>query len=133
MNAKTLGAHHIGLTVPDIQATRQFFTDVLGFEVVGDKPDYPAVFVSDGTVMLTLWQAEDPASATPFNRRKNIGLHHLALGVKNAEVLREIYQVISTRADVSIEFTPEALAETPLQHMMCEIPGGVRLELITVE
>ncbi len=30
--------------------------------------------------MITLGQAEDPGSATPFDRRRNLGLHHLACG-----------------------------------------------------
>ncbi len=45
---KTLGAHHIGLTVPDVERTRNFFVDVLGFSQVGERPHYPAIFVSDG-------------------------------------------------------------------------------------
>ena len=61
----TLGAHHIGLTVPDLGPTKSFLMDALGFQQVGEVPDYPAVFVSDGTIMLTLWQAEDPETATP--------------------------------------------------------------------
>ena len=46
--ASTRGAHHIGLTVPDIQAARDFFVDGLGFQQVGERPEYPAVFVSVG-------------------------------------------------------------------------------------
>ena len=69
---KTRGAHHIGLTVPDLDATRSFFVDVLGFEQVAERPDYPAAFVSDGTTMLTLWQAEDPGKAVAFDRRNVI-------------------------------------------------------------
>ena len=52
----TLGAHHIGLTVPDLDQTKAFFEGALGFQQVGEVPDYPAVFISDGTVMLTLWR-----------------------------------------------------------------------------
>ena len=37
--AITQGAHHIGLTVPDLAATRAFFTDTLGFETVGEKQE----------------------------------------------------------------------------------------------
>ncbi len=55
--ARTQGIHHAGLTVPDLAATRTFFEEVLGFEARGEKPDYPAVFLSDGSVMITLWQA----------------------------------------------------------------------------
>ena len=56
--AKTRGAHHVGLTVPDLRAARDFFVDALGFAEVGELPDYPAVFVSDGAITITLWQAE---------------------------------------------------------------------------
>lgn len=71
----TQGAHHIGLTVPDLKATRDFFVELLGFQQVGKKPDYPAVFISDGKILLTLWQASEPESAIAFNRKNNIGLH----------------------------------------------------------
>ena len=130
MKAKTQGVHHIGLTVPDINSARAFFVEALGFEQVGEKPDYPAFFVSDGTVMVTLWRAEDPAKATPFNRRSNIGLHHLALRVASTDDLEELYTELAAREDVTIEFKPEALGESELRHMMCAIPGNIRLELI---
>ena len=42
--AVTQGAHHVGLTVPDLTATRAFFVDILGYDQVGEVPDYPAVF-----------------------------------------------------------------------------------------
>ena len=82
--ALTQGAHHIGLTVPDLAKTRAFFIDTLGFDQLGDVPDYPAVFMSDGATMITLWQAENPATAVPFDRKNVIGLHHLALKVDGA-------------------------------------------------
>ena len=81
MTARTRGAHHVGLTVPDVEAARRFFVEALGFDTVGGRPDYPAAFVSDGTLMITLWRAADPDTATPFDRRANLGLHHLALRV----------------------------------------------------
>ena len=64
----TRGAHHIGLTVPKLDATRKFFLDTLGYDQVGEVPDYPAVFLSDGSIMITLWQATDPAIAEPSNQ-----------------------------------------------------------------
>jgi hypothetical protein len=42
---------------------------------------YPVVFVSDGQGILTLWQVESPEEAIAFNRRTNVGLHHMALAV----------------------------------------------------
>lgn len=128
--AMTQGAHHIGLTVPDLTATRDFFTTVLGFNQVGEKPDYPAVFVSDGTVMLTLWQAAIPEQATPFDRKNNIGLHHLALKVESVDALDAVYQTLLNTSGVEVEFAPEPMGKGPIQHLMVYIPGGIRLELV---
>ncbi len=128
--AKTEGVHHVGLTVPQLEGARDFFVEGLGFEQVGEVPDYPAVFVSDGTVMITLWQAEDPASAIRFDRRRVIGLHHLALRVPDAPALEVLHGELARRDDVEIEFAPESLGGGPIQHMMCRIPGNIRLEVI---
>jgi catechol 2,3-dioxygenase-like lactoylglutathione lyase family enzyme len=125
--AKTRGAHHVGLTVPDLRAARDFFVDALGFAEVGELPDYPAVFVSDGAITITLWQAEDPAAAVPFDRRRNIGLHHLALGVEDLDGLAAAFE---NRDDVAFEFPPEGLGDTGIRHMMCRIPGNLRIEFI---
>ena len=123
----TTGIHHLGLSVPNVGAARDFFVDALGFEQVGEVPDYPAIFVSDGTVMLTLWQVQNPDTAAPFDRRKAIGLHHLALRVDDLEA---VYARLRDRSDVQVEFAPEPLRDGPTRHMMCAIPGGVRVEFI---
>ena len=128
--AITQGSHHIGLTVPDLMATRNFFVDTLAFEQVGEVPDYPAIFLSDGTLLLTLWQAADPSTATPFDRKNVIGLHHFALKVDSLSTLKSIYQTLLNKAGVEIEFAPEPLGGGPTQHMMFYIPGGIRMELI---
>ena len=125
----TAGPHHIGLTVPDLEAAVRFFTDGLGYTVVGGNPDYPAVFVSDGAGMITLWRAEDPATARPFDRRRQIGLHHLALRVRDG-ALDALHERLRSRDDVEIEFAPEPLRGGPTRHMMTLIPGGIRLEFI---
>jgi catechol 2,3-dioxygenase-like lactoylglutathione lyase family enzyme len=127
----TQGIHHAGLTVPDLSAAQRFFTEGLGFETVGEVPDYPAAFVSDGAVMITLWQAEDPERAAAFDRRNAIGLHHLALHVPDADGLDALHQRLLDRGDVAIEFPPEPLKGGPTRHMMCHVPGGIRVEFIT--
>ena len=100
---KTRGVHHVGLTVPDIAETKDFFVQQLGFEQVAERPTYPAVFVSDGAVMLTLWQAEAPATATPFDRKKNVGLHHLALRVPDHAALDALHDSLRRAPGVQIE------------------------------
>ncbi len=126
--ALTQGAHHIGLTVPDLAAARTFFIDTLGFAQVGEKPLYPAVFVSDGSTMITLWQAADPATAVSFDRKNVIGLHHIAFKVDGAAALNATYEKVRASEGVVIEFAPENVGDGPNKHMMCTIPGGIRVE-----
>lgn len=130
--AVTQGAHHIGLTVPDLARTRAFFLETLGFAQVGEVPDYPAVFLNDGTTMITLWQAASPETAVPFDRKNVVGLHHLALKVANLESLEALHRKLTSTDGVEIEFAPETLGGGPIRHMMCAIPGGIRVEFIAV-
>lgn len=130
-NAMTRGAHHIGLTVRDLAETRRFFTETLGFEQIGEVPDYPAVFLSDATTMITLWQAENPPMAVAFDRKNVIGLHHLALLVDNHAALESVYQRVKSADNTDIEFAPEPLGENGVRHMMTNIPGGIRVEFLS--
>lgn len=128
----TLGAHHIGLSVPDLEAARTFFCEALHFRTVGGVPEYPAHFVSDGTVMITLWQLPDPGSARPFDRKRNVGLHHLALTVPDEQALSLVHARVSDSPGVSIEFDPMPISEgSNVRHFICAIPGGVRVEFAT--
>lgn len=129
-DALTRGVHHVGLTVIDLDASCEFFTEILGWERVGGNPDYPAVFVSDGAVMVTLWQAREPSVATGFDKNNNVGLHHLALKVTDLDTLDRIYQKLLASADIAIEFAPEPLGNGPAIHMICCEPGGIRIEFI---
>ncbi len=126
----TRGVHHVGLTVPNLAETRTFFLETLGYRQVGEAPDYPAVFLSDGQVMVTLWQAEEPQQARPFDRKRGIGLHHLALAVENEVALKGLHARLARASGVTVEFAPEPLGGGPSQHMMCAIPGGIRVEFI---
>ena len=129
--AQTQGIHHLGLTVPDVKQASAFFVEALGFKQIKEVPSYPAIFVTDGVVMLTLWQADALSPTISFDRKTNIGLHHFALKLSNDTNLDSLHTQLAARNDVTVEFAPEALAESGLRHMMCRIPGNIRLELIT--
>lgn len=124
----TIGVDHVGLTVRQLEATRQFFCDCLGWKVVGGNPSYPAVFVSDGQARVTLWQVQQPDTCTPFDRRRNLGLHHLALKVESLSQLESLHRRVAAWPGVVVEFAPELLGKGPKTHFMIQEPGGVRLE-----
>ncbi len=128
---KTYGVHHVGLTVENVEKTAEFFTQLLGFERVKERPDYPAIFVSDGVNMITLWEVQDVVNKVAFDRRNHIGLHHIAFKVGSADVLKAFHSRLE-QAGVVIEFAPENIGDGPAQHMMCYEPSGVRIELYTM-
>lgn len=122
----TTGVHHIGLTVSRLEESARFFTSLLGWKEVRRKPEYPAIFVSDGQVMVTLWASKD-SPATDFDRRKNIGLHHLAFRIASEAELGSLHDKLAA-AGVPIEFPPQQMGDGPARHMMCYEPSGIRIE-----
>ncbi len=128
----TNGVHHIGLTVPDLDQARDFFCGLLGFEEVGGVPAYPAIFVSDGAILLTLWRATDPLTARAFDRHANIGLHHLSLAVADDAALDEVWGLVSAYPNVQIDAPPGPIGSgSATRHFLVFIPGGIRIEFAT--
>jgi catechol 2,3-dioxygenase-like lactoylglutathione lyase family enzyme len=121
----TCGVDHVGLSVRDLASTRSFFCDCLGWRIVGERADYPAVFVSDGHDVVTVWQVESPDKAIPFDRRADVGLHHLALAVVDQAGLDTLYKRVSRWPG---EFGPEPSGAGPKIHFIVREPSGIRLQ-----
>lgn len=126
----TEGINHLGLAVKDLDRSVAFFTQTLGWRTAGGDPEYPAIFVTDGKVFLTLWQVTDPATAVEFNRKNNVGLHHVAFTVKSLKALHELHVKFQKVDGVRIEFAPEFMGQGPTTHMMIREPSGNRLEFV---
>ncbi len=126
---QTKGAAHLGLSVKNLDETIAFFTDLLGWEEVGRDDTYPRSAVTDGTLYLTLWQVDQSKPVTEFDRRQNIGLHHLAIAVLSEDILNDLAVKIANHSGCKVEFMPEFLRTGPNKHMMFYEPGGIRLEL----
>lgn len=124
----TQGAHHIGLAVSKLEESANFFTSLLGWKEVKRNEEYPAIYVSDGSIMLTLWAIKEE-HPIQFNRRKNIGLHHVAFSVENEDDLNQLHKRLTDNG-TKIEFAPERLGQGPARHMMCYEPSGIRVEFI---
>ncbi|MGR5339704.1 VOC family protein [Vibrio astriarenae] len=126
----TIGINHLGLSVDDLEASKSFFVETLGWKESGYDPSYPRTAVSDGQLRLTLWQVDPSLDGVEFNRKRNVGLHHLAIQVASEAKLNELYEKIQAHPRCNIEFAPELLSEGPRKHMMFNEPSGLRLELI---
>lgn len=120
------GIDHLGLTVSDLEASAAFFTQCLGFELKGGKPDYPSVFVGNGHAIFTLWQRKE--GDAEFNRHAHIGLHHVALKVLSESDLNTLFSKIKDWPGVRVEFAPEFSGKGPKVHFMIFEPGGCRME-----
>ena len=124
----TTGFNHLGLSVLYLDKSTRFFTETLGWKLSGEDPDYPASFLTDGEMFLTLWQVSDPATAIKFDRKNNVGLHHLAISVPGFDELDALYEKVRQVEGVVIEFAPELAYGGPTKHMMIREPSGNRLE-----
>ncbi len=123
----TLGIDHLGLSVADLEQTLQFFQECLGWTLVGRREEYPAAFVTDQHAIITLWQVERDRRVE-FDRRTNVGLHHLALRVGSLEQLHRLHERVARWPGARAEFSPEISGRGPKTHFMTREPGGLRLE-----
>lgn len=124
------GVNHIGLSVSKLQQSQDFFINSLDFRLVGTRDSYPAAFVSNGEIMVTLWQVSNIERHQAFDRKNNVGLHHLAFNVDSFTELEQLHQKLLKTPGVVIEFAPELLGPGPSKHMMIREPSGNRLEFI---
>jgi catechol 2,3-dioxygenase-like lactoylglutathione lyase family enzyme len=83
----TRAVHHVSLTVADMARTRQFYTEVLGFQVAMELPT--AVLLANGSTIVGIHPAPDPSRAPADDRfdENRIGLDHLAFTVDSREEL----------------------------------------------
>lgn len=128
--ADTIGLNHLGLAVKDLDRTTEFFVGALGWKELARDESYPRNSVTDGSLRLTLWQVDHRCAIHEFDRRVNVGLHHLALGVPSEEDLTRLAGRVKDWPGVTVEFMPEFVGVGPRKHMMFTEPGGIRMELI---
>ena len=124
----TAGINHIGLAVADLKASTNFFVTHLGWTESGYDPTYPRTAVTDGKLKITLWQIDHSKPTHPFDRRQNVGLHHLALHIETEETLYALADKLAAVDNVEIEFMPEFMGKGPRKHFICYEPSGIRIE-----
>jgi catechol-2,3-dioxygenase len=94
MGVKELG--HLVLYVRDLERSRHFYEDVLGWRVVSPEvPGMPAAAFSGGRTHHELLLIEVGADATPIPQGRRVGLYHFGLKVGDTDdELREMVQRI---------------------------------------
>jgi methylmalonyl-CoA/ethylmalonyl-CoA epimerase len=116
MTKKSFGIipHHVGISVPDLEASVKWYQEKLGFRVEKRQviQQIPAriAFLVNGDFRIELFEVAG-ASPLPGDRRipdrdlKTHGTKHLALGVKDVRQTMEILK--SSGVDVAMESAVE--------------------------
>ncbi|MFF0454375.1 VOC family protein [Nocardia africana] len=134
----TTGTHHVRLTVTDIDRSRAFYRDVLGFDVAAESPGSPedptvrtdpfqlyggCVFQANG-MLLGL---RPVAAASDRFDSERVGLDHLSFSVESADELRRA----AVRLDEAGVQHGELIemAQFGIVILSFEDPDGIHLEL----
>ncbi len=127
-NTAPLTTGHIGLNVSSLERSRQFYTDVFGFDVLNesaaDGRSY-AFLGKDANLVLTLWQQSDGRF-----QKSRPGLHHLSFQAPSIEVVREAERKLHARG-VHFHYDGVVPHAEGAQSggIYFEDPDGIRLEI----
>jgi catechol 2,3-dioxygenase-like lactoylglutathione lyase family enzyme len=144
--------HHIGLTVPDLDAATQFLTEALGCEHMFTSPpgapmptdraarlNLPAGVTCEGIAMLRagncfieLFAYSAPGQSSTFPRNCDAGGSHLAFAVASIEALRPRIEALGGRfcADPVLATTSGFAG---LRWVYFTTPWGQTLELVETD
>jgi glyoxylase I family protein len=129
--------HHLRLTVTDLDRSRQFYTELLGFDVAVESPpaDDPSaaeafkilfggVVMTRGSLIMGLRPMAAPADRFDPNR---VGLDHLSFNVASREDLEHALRLFDERGVPHGQIT--TLPSFGIDVLPFEDPDGVQLEL----
>jgi glyoxylase I family protein len=104
---KSPGIHHVGLRCRDMEITKKFYRDIIGFPLVLDTPALTA-FVA-GSVIIVFKPADPKHSEDTQFHPFNIGLDHVAMIMETEE---ELNRCAAGLAKAGVENTGVKLDES---------------------
>ena len=121
---------HAAVRVRDLDRSKKFYTDVLGFKVVEEDPKHGAgVFMSLGSPydghVLDISQVEYAGTAKPPHDRNTVGVAHIALKVDSHEDLKEAYDHLVSSGVV----VDRMMEHVNQRSLYVADPDGNRLEI----
>jgi len=137
--------HHVAMAVRDIQRAKQFYCDLLGFQIEWERESYSGesfakvvglqnavayvVMLKGHGARLELFSYQEPLGNQPFAKRQcDFGLTHFAFSVKN---IHGIYDRLSA-AGVYFNCPPQNLRAGVWATYMQD-PEGATIELVEYE
>jgi len=129
--------HHLRLTVTDVKRSREFYTGLLGFQVVAESPPPgdPAAaetfkILFGGVVMMRgnlIMGLRPMAPATDRFHPDRAGLDHLSFNVPARDDLEQAIRLFDERGVTHGEIT--RLPSFGIDVLSFEDPDGIQLEL----
>ena len=120
---KKLG--HIQLRVADLERSKAFYSDVLGFRVAEQDPKHGDLFMTLGEDFHTLDMAQHENPESAKGPARPLGVAHIAFQVASYEALGEAYRTL-LQPGVRIE---RALDHVNQRSIYFADPDGNRLEI----
>ena len=121
-----LVAHHVTLTVGNLDASSAWYQEVLGLEVVAEREGAGwrrVLLKRSAGLMIGLTEHETTAGDDAF-RETRVGLDHVSFacaGLEALEAWRERFE------GLGVTYSP--IAETPVAHVLVfRDPDGIQLE-----
>ncbi len=126
MAATVAGYSHIAISVTDLDEARDFYCDLLGFEVL-PRPDFgfPGLWLRVGSLQLHLGVVDEDPSAGP-------GFPHFALYVPTDEFDATIESVRAAGVKMLGEPSSRVDFGTPVRAAFITDPAGNVIELTDV-
>jgi len=123
MEVRELG--HVVLYVRDLERSRRFYGETLGWPEVATLGDAGAVF-SSGRTHHELLLLEVGPDATPIPRGRRVGMYHF--GLKIGETDEELRQALKELTDARVEV--RGAADHTVTHSLYIVdPDGNEIEL----
>ncbi len=94
---RPIGWGHAVLKVRDLERSKKFYTEVIGFRVVGHRVGMCFLSLGRDHHDLALYEA-GPRAQMPASG--NLGVVHLAFAMENESALREFYLVLKGRVQI---------------------------------
>ena len=107
INIKTSGAHHIALRSTNLERSKRFYTETLGFSIIKETPEL-FLFSAGNTAFGVRGPATDTVSGDKFNPHR-VGLDHIALACEDET---ELERVAAALTEAGVENTGVKLDET---------------------
>jgi glyoxylase I family protein len=124
----TGSVHHFTLTVTNVQRSVEFYTGLVGFQMVMEFG--PRRLLSNGSVILALTPPSDPVQTIPGDRfsENRVGLDHISLNVARRADLETAVRLFDAQG-VSHGEIKDLGADLGLYVLSFRDPDHIQLEL----